>query len=149
VTSDLLDSKRKRTLKIGAQASIPADAPDFATDAVAALGGPADVVFDCVGRDSSMAQATDVVTKGGTVMVVGVPPGPVPVRLDLVQDREISIVGNLMYVRADIQEALALIAEKAVPAAELVTAEFPIEQAHEAFTASRDPEHVKVVVLIE
>ena len=36
-----------------------------------AMGGPADVVFDLVGKDETLALATSVVTPGGVVMLVG------------------------------------------------------------------------------
>jgi threonine dehydrogenase-like Zn-dependent dehydrogenase len=112
------------------------------------LRGPADVVFDCVARESSMAQAIDLVDKGGTVMVVGIAAGPIPVPLHLVQDREISVIGSLMYVREDVEEAIALLAAGAVEATDLVTATFPLDRAAEAFAASSDPQQVKVLVAV-
>ncbi|GAB2881869.1 alcohol dehydrogenase catalytic domain-containing protein [Streptomyces deserti] len=147
VVTDLLPGKRDRALRLGADAALPAGAPDLADRAREALGGPADVVFDCVAREQSLAQATDLVTKGGRIIVVGVPAGgATPVRLDLVQDREIRIEGTLMYTADDYRTALTLIASGAVDPGEIVTATFPLEEAAEAFAASLSPEHVKVLV---
>ncbi len=47
------------------------------------------------------SQAIDLVDKGGAIMIVGVAAGAIPVRLDLIQDRELALIGNLMYVRED------------------------------------------------
>lgn len=111
-------------------------------------GGGADVVLDCVARESSMTQAIELVDKGGTVMVVGIAAGPTTIPLHVVQDREISVVGSLMYTRADVRRAVDLLAGGAVTAAELVTATYPLDRAAEAFAAAADPEQVKVLVSV-
>ncbi|MFD5337760.1 zinc-dependent alcohol dehydrogenase [Streptomyces hawaiiensis] len=148
--TDLLPGKRDRAVRLGADAALPADAADLTEQACQALGGPVDVVFDCVAREQSMAQATDLVTKGGRIIVVGVgAAGTTPVRLDLIQDREISVEGTLMYTADDYRTAIALIASGAVDTDEIVTATFPLEEAAKAFAASLAPEHVKVLVTVE
>ncbi|MET7695091.1 alcohol dehydrogenase catalytic domain-containing protein [Streptomyces sp. NPDC005483] len=148
--TDLLPGKRDRALRLGADTALPADATDLADQAHAALGGPADVVFDCVAREQSITQATDLVTKGGTIIVVGVgAAGPTPVRLDLVQDREIRIEGTLMYTGDDYRTAMSLIASGAIDTAEIVTATYPLQDAAKAFAASVDPEQVKVLVTVD
>ncbi|NEC14169.1 alcohol dehydrogenase catalytic domain-containing protein [Streptomyces sp. SID8014] len=147
VVTDLLDTKRERAVRLGATDALPADADDLVAQAQAVLGGPADVVFDCVAREQSMAQATDLVAKGGRIIVVGVgAAGTTPVRLDLVQDREIRIEGTLMYTADDYRGAIDLITSGAVDAEALVTATYPLEEAAEAFAASLRPEHVKVLI---
>ncbi|HWC79047.1 MAG TPA: alcohol dehydrogenase catalytic domain-containing protein [Pseudonocardiaceae bacterium] len=146
--TDLLPTKRQRAQRLGADAAIPADAPDLAIRANAALSGPADFVFDCVANEQTMAQAVDSVDKGGTILVVGVPQGPVSVRLDLVQDHEITVAGNLMYVAEDMRTALDMLRTGGVDVDELVTATFPLDSAAEAFAAADDPEQVKVLVTV-
>jgi L-iditol 2-dehydrogenase len=147
VVTDVLPAKLERARRLGADEALRADAPDLVERAAAALRG-ADVVFDCVAAASSMAQAVELVDKGGTVMVVGIAAGPTTIPLHLVQDREISVVGSLMYVREDVERAIALLASGAVAASDLVTAVFPLERAAEAFAASADPQQVKVLVSV-
>jgi threonine dehydrogenase-like Zn-dependent dehydrogenase len=103
------------------------------------------VVFDCVAIETPMAQAVACVAKGGTVVVVGVPRGPVSVPLHLIQDRELRLQGTAMYVRSDVERAIALIASGEVPAGRLVSAEFGLQDAAEAFAAAGG-ERVKVHV---
>ncbi|WP_263994907.1 zinc-dependent alcohol dehydrogenase [Mycobacterium yunnanensis] len=146
VVADLLDSKRERAERLGAAGTFDPTAPDAVSSALALLGGPAAVVVDCVARESSVAQAIELVDKGGAVMVVGVAAGAVPVRLDLIQDREIALIGSLMYVREDYLAAMDLLASGAVPVDEIITARYEFEQSAEAFSASMDPENVKVLV---
>ena len=95
-----------------------------------------------------MAQATDVVTKGGEIVVVGVgAAGETPVRLDLIQDREIVVRGSLMFVAQDFAASLRLLTERAVRADDIVTSVFDgLEGAAGAFRASTDPDVCKVLV---
>jgi threonine dehydrogenase-like Zn-dependent dehydrogenase len=148
VVADLLESKRSRAERLGAHGSFDSTAPDAAEQAVAALGGKAHVVFDCVSRESTVKLAIDILDKGATLMTVGVPAGKTLIDLDLVQDRELAIFGNLMYVREDVLHAIELLRRKSFDIDEIVTASFDIESADAAFRASDDPEQVKVLVTV-
>lgn len=110
---------------------------------------PADVVFDCVARERSMAQATDLVAKGHIVVVGVGAAGTTPIRLDLIQDRELRIEGTLMYTAEDYRAALSLIVSGAVDTDEIVTATYALEDAAQAFAAATDPQHVKVLVTVD
>lgn len=146
VVADLLESKRARAQRLGAAGTFDPTAPDAVQTALELLGGPAAVVIDCVSRESSVAQAVDLVDKGGAVMIVGVAEGATPVPLGLIQDRELALIGNLMYVREDFTAAIDLLSSGAVPVDEIISAEFDFEQSAQAFAASADPENVKVLV---
>ncbi|MGV9801279.1 zinc-dependent alcohol dehydrogenase [Mycobacterium sp. NPDC003449] len=148
VVADLLESKRARARRLGALGTFDPAAPDAVETALGLLGGPAAVVIDCVSQESSVAQAVDLVDKGGAVMIVGVAEGATPVPLGLIQDRELSLIGNLMYVREDFLAAVDLLASGAVPVEEIVTAEFGLEESRAAFAASADAENVKVLVTV-
>jgi 2-desacetyl-2-hydroxyethyl bacteriochlorophyllide A dehydrogenase len=148
VVADLLASKRERAERLGASGSFDPTAADAVAAAHRLLGGPAAVVIDCVAIESSVAQAVDLVDKGGAIMIVGVSSGATPVRLDLVQDRELSLIGNLMYVREDFLAAIDLLASGTVPIDEFISARFDLEHSAQAFAASADPENVKVVVSV-
>ena len=143
--SDPLEAKRELALRHGAELAVaPADA---VRSIRGALPWRPDVVFDCVATAASVAQACALASKGGTVVVVGVPRGPVEVPLHLVQDHELRLQGTAMYVLEDVERAIALIASGEVPAAELVTAEYPLEAAAEAFAAAASGAAVKVHIL--
>lgn len=148
VVADLLESKRAEAERLGAVGSFDPTSDTAVEDALALLGGPAAVVIDCVSRESSVAQAVELVDKGGAVMIVGVAEGATPVPLGLIQDRELALVGNLMYVREDFLAAVDLLAEGSIPIDEIISAEFDFEQSAEAFAASADPENVKVLVTV-
>lgn len=148
VVADLLDSKRARAERLGATGSFDSTAPDAADQATSLLGARADVVFDCVSRESTVRLAIAILEKGGTLMTVGVPAGPTTVDLQLIQDREIALLGNLMYVREDVERAIEILRERRLPLDELITSTFDLADAQRAFAASDDPEQVKVLVTV-
>ena len=146
VVADLLESERARAERLGAVGTFDPTAPNAVATALELLGGPAAVVIDCVARESSVAQAVDLVDKGGAVMIVGVAEGATPVPLGLIQDREIALIGNLMYVRDDFTAAVEMLESGVVPVGEIISAEYDFDRAGEAFAASADGENVKVLV---
>lgn len=146
VVSDLVERKRTTALEYGASAALAADAPDLPEQVRARLDGGADHVFDCVAVSSSLTQAVHSVEKGGTVLVVGVPQGPQTLPVDLVQDREITLRGCLMYTAEDIRLAMDLLADGAAPADQLITSVFPLHRAEEAFHTAGGPDQLKVLV---
>ncbi|MEU6608364.1 alcohol dehydrogenase catalytic domain-containing protein [Streptomyces shenzhenensis] len=146
--ADILAGKRDLALKLGADTTVDPAADNAADLATEALGGRADVVFDCVSRESTVRLAINTLDKGGLLMTVGVPSGPTSIDLDLVQDRELSITGNLMYVREDVDRAIELLRQNTFSLDDIVTARYDISDAAQAFQASDDPNHVKVLVTV-
>ena len=148
VTTDPLPGKRERAAALGADVTIDAGTPDVAGQVRKALGGSADIVFDCVAIQSSMDQAISIADKGGTVVVVGVPAGEVTVPLPVVQDHQIRIQGSATYLPRDYRESIDLLRRGAVRAADFVTAMRPLDQVAEAFELASSGDHVKVLIAV-
>src|SRR6266567_1715177 len=146
VSTDPNLAKRERAQALGADATIDARSPDVAGQVRKALGGSADVVFDCVAVQSSVDQAIAIADKGGTVMVVGVPARDVTVPLPIVQDHQIRIQGSATYLPPDYAESADLLRRGAVRTADFVTAVRPLAQVAEAFELASSGQHVKVLV---
>jgi 2-desacetyl-2-hydroxyethyl bacteriochlorophyllide A dehydrogenase len=147
--SDPLEGKRRHAVELGAAAAFDPTNPEFIQAVRKSLPHRPDFVFDCVAGQSSITQAIALAEKGGTVMVIGVPRGPVEIPLPIVQDREIRIQGSAMYVDHDVLRAIDLIRDHTVDARRMVTATFPLERAAEAFDAARSGDHLKVQVVSE
>jgi 2-desacetyl-2-hydroxyethyl bacteriochlorophyllide A dehydrogenase len=145
--TDLREDNLARATRFGAEYAVPANDPDL-PGTVAGLLGEVDVVFDCVANAGSVSQAVTIVAKGGTIIVVGVPAGPVSVPLDLVQDHEITLRGCLMYTGKDIRVAMDMLTHGAVPTNELTSSVFPLDKAADAFSAAASGEHGKVLVSV-
>ena len=148
VSTDPNLAKRERAEALGADATVDARAPDVAIQVREALGGSADIVFDCVAIQSSMDQAIAIADKGGTVMVVGVPAREVTVPLPIVQDHQIRIQGSATYLPEDYAESAVLLGREAVRTADFVTATRPLDQVAEAFELASSGNHVKVLVTV-
>jgi threonine dehydrogenase-like Zn-dependent dehydrogenase len=146
VSTDPNLAKRQRAEALGADVTIDARAPDVTGQVREALGGSADIVFDCVAIQSSVDQAIAIADKGGTVMVVGVPAGEVTVPLPIVQDHQIRIQGSATYLPEDYAESALLLGRGAVRTADFVTATRPLAQVAEAFELASSGQHVKVLV---
>ncbi|HET7056595.1 MAG TPA: zinc-binding dehydrogenase, partial [Thermomicrobiales bacterium] len=144
VVTDLSPAKRQRALDLGADAAFDPRDPNVVEAMRERLGGPADVVFDCVAIQATMDQAIALAHKGGTVIVEGVPEADVTVPLAIIQDREIRIQGTAMYTREDMRSAMNLIADDKVDAASLVTKTLPLDQAADAFAAADAGNEIKV-----
>jgi 2-desacetyl-2-hydroxyethyl bacteriochlorophyllide A dehydrogenase len=144
--SDPLEGKRRHAIELGAATAFDPMSPHFIGAVRESLPHRPDVVFDCVAGQASITQAIALAEKGGSVIVIGVPRGPVEIPLHVVQDREIRIQGSAMYVAEDVQRAIDLIGDHTVDAQRMVTATFPLERAAEAFAAARSGDHLKVHV---
>jgi L-iditol 2-dehydrogenase/threonine 3-dehydrogenase len=81
-----------------------------------------DLAFDCAGAESAINQAIDNVNKGGT-----------SVNLACVGEWELTMIGSLMYVHEDYQEAVRRIAEGAIVTEPLDSRHFPFERYEDAY----------------
>jgi threonine dehydrogenase-like Zn-dependent dehydrogenase len=148
VVTDMQPAKRDKATSLGADAVVDAVAPDAAAQVRAALGQSADVVFDCVAIETTIRQGIGLASKGGTVVVVGVPASDVTVPLAVVQDHQIRIQGSATYLPEDYEESIRLLQIGAVRASDIVTAIRPLDHVAEAFDLSASGEHIKVLVSI-
>jgi L-iditol 2-dehydrogenase len=95
--------------------------------------GKADLILECVGAEATMTQAVASARKGTTIVVVGVFGAKPAVDLAMVQDRELSLVGTLMYRREDYEEAIELAASGRMALDRLVSDKFRFEDYLDAY----------------
>lgn len=84
----------------------------------------ADLIIECVGTNATIDQAIQYARKGTDIIVVGVFGEKVTVDLGLVQDRELRLIGSLMYQEKDYRKAIELIETGAVKLNPLITDHF-------------------------
>jgi threonine dehydrogenase-like Zn-dependent dehydrogenase len=94
-----------------------------------------DAVFDCVGSESSLALALQVVAPGGTIVLLGMP-GRVTVDLTSLWHREVSVRGAYTYTTDDFTKAFDLVQDARLD--RLVSALYPLERWHEAIEHAAD-----------
>jgi 2-desacetyl-2-hydroxyethyl bacteriochlorophyllide A dehydrogenase len=149
VVTDVRADKRERAFALGASAVVDAAAEDAVARVRAELGESADVVFDCVSVAATVQQAVALASKGGTVVIVGVPAGEVSVPLPIVQDHQVRIQGSATYLPEDYAESIELLRGGQVRAEDFVTAVLPLESVAAAFAQSGSGEQVKVLVAVD
>lgn len=93
----------------------------------------ADLILECVGVQETITQAVENARKGTTIVVVGVFGKKPVVDLGLVQDRELSLVGTLMYQKRDYERAIELVASGKLCLDKMVTHHFPFEKYLKAY----------------
>ncbi|HLA84887.1 MAG TPA: alcohol dehydrogenase catalytic domain-containing protein [Thermoguttaceae bacterium] len=92
-----------------------------------------DVALECAGAEPAVDAAIRAIAKGGLLVVVGVFGEKPRVDLGLVQDRELKLVGTLMYRREDYQRAIELIEAGAILTDPLDTGHFPMRDYEAAY----------------
>ena len=92
-----------------------------------------DLSFECVGIEATVNQAILSNRKGTTIVIVGVFSNPVMVDMGLVQDRELRLLGTLMYTKTDFTEAIKLLSQGKVQGLPLVTHRLDFDDATQAF----------------
>jgi len=100
----------------------------------------ADLILECVGAQETIDQAVGNARKGTTIVIAGVFGNKPQVDIGLVQDRELSLVGTLMYQKADYERAIELIARGALNLDEMITHHFPFSdylKAYETIEAAK------------
>jgi len=135
IITDVLNPRLELARELGAEYTINVKDTDpikwihdtFGKDGI-------DEVFECVGGGQSVTvnQAIQLARKGTRIILVGVFEGKLPVELGLAQDRELELIGSLMYKSNDFSEAIDLIHEGKINARRLISRIFPLKKAEEA-----------------
>ena len=108
----------------------------------------ADLILECVGIEATITDAVLNARKGTTIVVVGVFGKKPQVDLGLVQDRELSLVGTLMYQKADYLRAIDLVAKGKLHLDAMITHRFPFDHYLDAYHAieAAKGEYLKVMI---
>jgi len=130
---DRVEARLNRAREFGADHIVAGG--DGAVEAVHRLWGRegVDRIFDCVAVPQTVDQAVRLARKGTRIVIVGVPSGAMPVNLAFVQDRELELVGSLMYRRDDFDEAIRLMDTGRITPEQMVTHHLNLAQADEGF----------------
>ena len=150
--TDLSDFRLGIALECGIALGVNPAKSDLATEVRRHFGeDKADLILECVGSQATIAQAVSVARKGTDIVVVGVFGEKPAMDLGTVQDRELRLVGTLMYREPDWRRAIELIGRNKVKLGQLITDHFPFaeyKKAYEHIEAHRD-RAVKVMIVVE
>jgi L-iditol 2-dehydrogenase len=134
--------------QLGADEVVDPTKVDLGQRSEALFGHPGpDVIVECVGSAATVRDAIDIARKGARIVIAGVFDADVPVPLGLVQDRELEIVGTLMYAGDDFQTAIDFLAQGKARAEPLITHRYPLEEAARAFKTADSRDNALKVLL--
>lgn len=147
--TDLSDFRLDVAGQCGIEAASRADKESLREASDRVFGGEGfDVAFECVGVEDTMTQAVDAIQKGGTIVVLGVFGEKPRIDMSVAGDRELRIIGTLMYKYEDYTQAVEWIAEGKIVTEPLEAGHFPFEQYPEAykFIDARGDKSLKVFI---
>ena len=146
VVQDVVPHQRERALAMGATDFI-VDREDPVGAAERALGGKADIVYECVGVPGLIAQAARQVRVKGTVLILGLctrPDSFVPFE---VLSKELRLQTSAFFKRQEYEAALDALEAGAVQPRLLVSDTIALEQVPASFEALKSrTHHCKVLI---
>ena len=145
-------SRRDLAKRLGAEevhAGQPeAELEDHVRDWTNSEGPP--LIVETSGEAGVLAQAVELVSAAGRVVVVGMSSATAPVRPGAFPEKEIDVVGSSCATAADFRDAIGLVAANRGSIANVFSHHFPLARAAEAFefAMSRPPDAIKIVVTV-
>jgi propanol-preferring alcohol dehydrogenase len=145
IAVDIDAAKREAALAAGATRAIDGAAPDAVKQVHAATGGGAWGVIDFVGSSQTVNLAIGSITKGGTVVVVGLFGGDVTVPTPFLPLRAMTLRGSYVGSHGEIAELLELVNRTGMPPVPIRTR--PLDEVSTALGELRAGKIVGRVVL--
>ena len=131
---DIGEEKLRLASKLGAEVTLDAIAEDPAVEIQKAIGGAHGVLVTAV-SPPAFKQAIGMLRRGGTCVLIGLPPGEFPVPIfDVVLSRY-TIRGSIVGTRQDLDEALVFAAEGKVKA---TIEQLPLEAINDVFARMKE-----------
>ena len=155
IALDLSPAKREAALQFGATHAFDPTSENLAGLIRAVNDGrKADWVFVTVGAKSAMEQATTLISRGGGVVIVGMPASGVTVSYDpgwLAADEQ-RVLGSKMgsaRVRIDIPNLVAAYQQGRLKLDELISNRYPLDRINEAIASVKRGEALRNVIVFD
>lgn len=140
VVQDLAEWQRDRALQMGAHDFVVEPA-DPVGSAERALGGKADVVFECVGVPGLIAQGVDQVRNDGTIVLLGLCTRPDTFNSFAMLSKQVKLVTSAFFTRQEYEAALDALDRGAVEPRLLVTDTISLDATPDVFESLRRRTH--------
>jgi len=147
--TDLSDFRLKKALACGVDAVCNVGTEKLADVAHRVFGAEGfDVAFEAVGAEAALDDAIQNIRKGGRIVVLGVFGERPRVDMSVAGDRELELIGTLMYKHEDYEQAVKWIASGAVRTGPLITRHFPFDRYADAyrFIEEQGDKSLKVII---
>ncbi len=147
--TDISDFRLEKAKECGIDAVCNVKNESFADKAKETFGDEGfDVAFEAVGVEATMEDGIKNIQKGGDIVVLGVFEGKPVIDMSTASDRELNLIGTLMYKHEDYQQAVEWIASGNIITETLVTKHYPFEEYPAAykFIEQQGDKTLKVVI---
>ena len=143
---DIADFQQQRALDMGADQFV-VDPEDPVGSAERALGGKADVVFECVGIPGLIDQAVQQVRGRGTVLLLGLCTRPDPINSFAMLTKEVRLVTSAFFTVPEYEASLEVLVQGAIEPRLLVTDTIALADTPEVFESlKRRTSQCKVLI---
>jgi (R,R)-butanediol dehydrogenase/meso-butanediol dehydrogenase/diacetyl reductase len=143
---DIADFQRQRAFRMGASSFI-VDPDDPIGSAERALGGKADVIFECVGAPGLIDQAVQQVRGRGTVLLLGLCTRPDPINSFAMLSKEVRLVTSAFFTVPEYEASLEVLAQGAIEPRLLVTDTISLAETPQVFESlKRRTRQCKVLI---
>jgi (R,R)-butanediol dehydrogenase/meso-butanediol dehydrogenase/diacetyl reductase len=140
VVQDIVAHQQARALDMGATGFV-VDPDDPVGAAERALGGKADIVFECVGVPGLIAQAVDQVRNRGTILLLGLCTRPDTFNSFAMLSKEIRLITSAFFTVGEYEAALDALDAGAAEPRLLVTDTVGLDAVPETFEALKQRTH--------
>lgn len=150
VAVDVEEAALQRAQKAGATEVVSAKEEDPVKKIKGLVKGGVDIAFEFIGLSKTIAQAVQVVRRGGRAVVCGIGMDPITLPPPFVfVGNELSLLGSFGSTREDIKDVLSLVEKQALSLDDSITRAFPLPEANEALEAlqQREGNPVRFVIL--
>lgn len=148
--ADISDFRLEIARKCGIDFQVNNIKQDLAEELKEKFGeAKADAIIECVGLGKTINQAINLARKGSEIIVVGVFEEKPVIDFGLIQDRELKVIGSLMYKKDDYETAIDLIQSGKVQLQPLISRHFPIQEYAEAYKYIENNREKTMKVLID
>ena len=148
--ADLSDFRLKIAKEVGIDFIINPTKQDLSEEIVKAFGSnKADLIIECVGANETIDAAIENARKGSDIIIVGVFGDKPAVDLGFVQDRELRLIGTLMYQTEDYIKSIELVNSNKLSLEPLMTIHFPFEDYSKAYKFIDDKKDKVLKVFID
>lgn len=148
--TDVLDEKLRIARECGIEYTINSASQDLQAEVTKLFGeyGP-DAILECVGIGTTLNQAIALSRKCSEVIVVGVFSKRPEVDVLNIQEKQLRVIGILMYTEKTFRDAAHLIGEGKYHLKPLMTAHFPLKENNEAYDYIQNHRETSMKVFID
>ena len=148
--TDISDYRLRVSQECGLDFTVNVKKTDLG-QALQAYFGPdsADGIIECVGTEDTVEQAIEHARKGTDIVIVGVFGSNPRVNLGFVHDRELRLIGSLMYKEEDYEVAIEFIRSQKIKVKPLISAHFKFEDYPQAYKYIEQNKERTLKVLID